>query len=123
VGAAILTIVGGLFVMAGGALLAIVGGILASLLGHFSGLFLVGLVLGFLIVLLGILMLAVPAGHTVWGIVTVAFSIVSIPFSFAGFIVGFVLALLGGLLSIFWRPPRPSATITVSARVVPPPSG
>ncbi|MGD0250863.1 MAG: DUF6114 domain-containing protein [Thermoplasmata archaeon] len=121
VAAGVVTILGGLFITAGGAILALIGGILAAIFHIFSGFFVLGLVLGFLIFLFGLLMIAVPAGHTVWGIVVIVFALVSIPFSFAGFIIGFILAILGGILAIVWHPPPPSPAITVSARVVSPP--
>ncbi len=121
VAAGVLTVLGGVFIMLGGALLAVIGGVIAAVLHYFSGLFVLGLLFGFVVLLLGILMVTVPAAHTVWGILTVGLALVSIPFSFAGFLVGFFLALLGGILSILWRPPPSPRTITVTARVVPPP--
>ncbi len=123
VAAAALTILGGLFVMVGGAAIALVGGILAAFLGSFSGLFLIGLLVGLLTVTVGLLMLVVPSGHSVWGILAILFALVSVPFALAGLIVGFVLALIGGILAILWRPGPVAPFITVDARVVPPPSG
>jgi len=108
-----------LFIIARGAILAIFGGILASVFGIFSGLFFVGLVVGILTLLDGFLMVALPSAHSLWGIVAIVCALVSIPFAFGGFVLGFLFALIGGILAILWHPPRPFRGITVEARVVP----
>lgn len=121
--AGVLTILGGLFILVGGAVFAVVGGFLFALFHVFSGLFLVGLVAGLLTILMGVLMLAVPSGHGVWGIATIIFALLSVPFALAGFILGFVLALAGGVVAVTWRPPRIGTVVTVAGRVVGPPPG
>ena len=113
---------GGLLIAAGGALLAIVGGLLAALLGVFSGLFFVGRVVGLLTFVAGILMIVAPSAHALWGILAIVFAFASWPFAFGGFIVGFLLALIGGILSIAWHPPSHRGVITVEGRVVGPPA-
>ena len=118
IGAGVLTILGGLFILGGGLVLAIVGAIF-RLFGYWSGFFLLGLFIGFLTLLVGILMLVVPSAHTVWGILAVLFALVSIPAALAGLVIGFILTLLGGILAIAWRPPTPPV-ITVAAQTVPP---
>ena len=107
--------------MIGGAILALVGGLLAAVFGLASGLFFVGLIVGLLTVLVGILLVAVPRGHSVWGSLAIVFAFVSIPFALGGFVVGFVLALIGGILGLLWRPPRTGPVITVHAWTPPPP--
>lgn len=119
VAAGVLTILGGLFVLAAGSIFAIIGAILESTFGFFAKLLFVGLVVGLLLVLDGILMIALPSGRVVWGVLAVVLGVVSIPFALGGFIVGFILTVIGGVLAIFWRPP----TIVASVRVIPPSSG
>lgn len=120
VGAGVLTIVGGFFIIVGGLLFALIGAFFA-LLGFHSGIFLLGLLVGFLTLIMGVLMIAVPSGHTVWGVLAVVLSIASLPVALGGFIIGFLLALLGGVLAIRWKRPL-ERSITVQGRVVPPPT-
>jgi len=114
----VLTIIGGLFILGGGLILAIVGAII-RLFGFWSGFFLLGLLIGFLTLLVGILMIVVPSAHTLWGILAILFALVSIPAALGGFVIGFILTLLGGILALTWRPPTPPV-ITVAAQTVPP---
>jgi len=118
IGAGVLTILGGLFILGGGLILAVVGTIV-RLFGYSSGFFLLGLLFGFLTLLVGILMIVVPSAHTVWGILAILFALVSIPTALGGLVIGFILTLLGGILAIAWRPPPPRV-ITVSAQTIPP---
>jgi Family of unknown function (DUF6114) len=120
-GAGVLTIVGGLFILLGGLVFALIGAVFA-VLGFLSGVFLLGLLVGLLTVIVGVLMIAVPSGHTVWGVLAILFALASIPLAVAGLIVGFLLTLIGGFLAIAWKRPV-DRFITVEARRVPPPSG
>ncbi len=120
VAAGVLTIVGGFFIILGGLVFALLGAFFA-LLGFVSGVFLLGLLVGFLTIIVGLLMVAVPSGHTVWGTLAVLLALVSIPVAFGGLFVGFVLTLIGGLLALRWKRPV-DRVITVEGRVVPPPS-
>lgn len=118
--AAVLTFLSGLFVIVGGLVFALVGTVLA-LLGHGSVVFLLGLVVGLLLLLDAALMIAAPRAHLLWGGLAIALAVVSIAVAFGGFLVGLVLGLLGGFLALRWRPLEPPV-ITVNARVVPPPA-
>jgi hypothetical protein len=102
--AAILTIVGGTFIAIGGIVLATIGTILAITIGLHSALFYVGLVAGLLTIAMGGLMLLVPSANTVLGIATIVLAVISIPFAFGGFVIGFLLALFGGVLATLWKP-------------------
>jgi len=121
VSAGILTILGGFFVLLGGLLFALLG-VVFAFLGLVSGVFFLGLGVGFLIIVFGILILAVPPGHTIFGIVTVLLALLSIPVAFGGLVIGFLLTLLGGILAITWKRPV-ERIITVEARTLPPPPG
>lgn len=118
-----MTILGGFFILLGGAVMSAFGWVFGALAGFSSSLFQVGLVVGLLTVLIGILMWVVPPAHTLWGILAVLFALVAIPFALAGLVIGSLLAFMGGVLSIAWRPPRTVGPITVDARVIPPSSG
>ncbi len=118
VAAGVLTMLGGLFILVGGAVIAVIGSILSAFFGSFSSLWLIGLLLGGLTILDGFLMVALPTPHSVWGVLAIVFAIGSIPFALGGFFVGFILAVLGGVLALRWRPPPPDRTITVEARTL-----
>ncbi len=120
IAAGVVTALGGFFILVGGAVLALVGDLLAAVFGSVSGLFFLGVVLGSLTIVRGVLMLAVPGGHSIWGILAIVFGFGSIPFALGGFIAGFVLTLVGGVLALHWRPPPPERIVTVTARVLPP---
>lgn len=108
--AAILTIVGGFFIALGGLVLAVVGTVLAAVFGFPAGWFYVGLVAGLLTMGLGGLMLALPSSRTTFGIATLVFAALSIPFAFGGFVIGFLLAVIGGALAIVGWPREPDLT-------------
>ncbi len=116
VGAGILTILGGLFILIGGTIVALIGGIVSAFLGFFSGLWLIGLLVGALTCLVGLLMVAIPSAHGVWGVLAILFALVSLPFALGGFLLGFLLTIVGGILALRWRPPPPNRVITVEAR-------
>lgn len=118
--AGVFTVLGGLFILGGGIIFALVGAII-SLFGYWSGLFVLGILVGLLTVLVGVLMIVVPSAHAVWGALAILFALVSIPVAIGGFVIGFLLALVGGILALRWKPRRPPY-ITVSARPIPPTS-
>jgi Family of unknown function (DUF6114) len=119
IAATVLTFLGGLFVILGGIVVAVLGTVLA-VLGHFSGLFYIGLLDGLLLIVVAILMAAAPRGHVAWGVLAVVLSVVSLVVALGGFVIGFLLSLIGGILAIAWRPSKDPVVI-VEARVVPPP--
>lgn len=116
--ASVLTVIGGALILLGGLLVFVIGGIVSAFLGHFSSLWLVGLVVGAFTILMGILMMLVPPAHVVWGVLAIVFALVSIPFALGGFILGFILAVAGGTIAIRWRPPPQPQVITVEGKTV-----
>jgi len=118
IGAGVLTIIGGFFILLGGFVFALIGAVLA-VFGFVSGVFFLGLLVGFLTLIVGFLMLAVPSGHTVWGVLAVVLALVSIPVALGGFLIGFLLTLIGGVLALTWKRPV-DRVITVEARRIPP---
>jgi hypothetical protein len=121
VAAGVLTIVGGFFILAGGLAFAVAFAIFA-VLGFVSGFFLLGLLVGALTILVGILMIVFPSGHSFFGIVAVALALTSILVALGGFIVGFLCALIGGILALRWTR-QDERIILAEGRRVPPPSG
>lgn len=110
---------GGLFILGGGLVFAAVGALFFAFFGFLSGLFLVGLLVGLLTIIMGVLMIALPPAHVIWGVLTIVFAVVSLPFALGGFFIGFLLALIGGILAIVWKPmPMPPPVPVTEARKV-----
>jgi Family of unknown function (DUF6114)/zinc-ribbon domain len=65
----------------------------------------VGIVLGALIILLGVLLLQHPEHHTVFGVLILVLSLLSVA-SYWGFLIGLVLGVVAGVLAISWNPVR-----------------
>jgi len=118
-GAGVLTILGAFFILAGGFFVALVGAVLA-IFGVGSELFLLGLLVGLMTLVVGLLMIALPSGHMVWGILAIGLAVVSIAVALGGFLLGFLLTLLGGILAVRWRRPA-ERFVTVEGHRVPPP--
>jgi len=87
-------------------------GAVGTLLGGISLLFAILILLG------AAMMYARPAQAKIWGIVTLIFAVIGFLF-LGGFYIGSILALVGGILGIVWKPPaQPMAQPAVQA---PPP--
>lgn len=109
----VLSLIGGIFIILGALLWIVVGSILAFLSMDFGlgaslagGL---GIVMGLIIIVGGVMMYVRPQQHVMWGAIVLILSIVSIPFSFAGAVIGFILALVGGILGLVFKPSMPMA--------------
>lgn len=101
---AILSLIGGIFVLLVGVWLAIIGTAFSFFLGSLTGLFFIGLVVGILIVVFAALMFAAPRMKVAWGALVIVLAIVSLPTALGGFFIGFILALIGGILAITYKP-------------------
>jgi hypothetical protein len=71
--------------------------------GFISGLFLIGLVSGVLVMIGALMLNTRPTEHTAWGIIILVFSAISI-LGMGGFLVGAILGIIGGTLAISWKP-------------------
>lgn len=112
----ILSVIGGILVFIGGLVEIALGAFLSSLFSNLNVrpivllfqiwkiLGFVGMVWGALIMVGAVMLLIKPDQHTIWGVFVVVFSILSWFGGFAGFIIGFILALVGGILGITWKP-------------------
>lgn len=104
--AAVLIAVGGLFITLGGALVAVFGIVISIGFGVPLPWFFVGLAIGLLTIALAVLLYAFPRAAIPIGVLAIVAAIVSVPLALAGFIVGFLLALIGGVVAVVGRPGR-----------------
>ena len=74
---------------------------------RFGGIFgLAGLVFGIVVIVSSVMLYNKPIDHSKWGSLILIFSVLSIFGSaMAGFGVGLILGLIGGILAITWKPP------------------
>lgn len=80
-----------------GSIPSLVSGIVGAM-----GLF--GLVSGAIVLASGVLLLAIPSQRKTWGVLILIFSVLSF-LGLGGFIVGAVLGVAGGILTLRWKPP------------------
>ncbi len=103
----VLSLIGGIFLILG-AMLWFVAAALFSFfptLGlGFAALGTIGLVLALIVIIGGVMMYMKPEQHTAWGVIVLILSFVSIPFCIAGIGIGFLLALVGGILGLVFKP-------------------
>ena len=132
----VLSLIGGIFILLGGGMMSMMGsygsgGMMNGYWGYggmmggygwgygpgfgimrgygFSGIFGIAGVLFGVVVVVGALMLYnKPVDHTKWGTVILIFSVLSIFGSaMAGFGLGLILGLIGGILALTWKTPTP----------------
>jgi len=75
---------------------ALVTGILTALMG-------IGIILGIIVIFSAVMLYRNPSQKTLWGIVILVLSIISIVIS-GGFILGLILGIIGGILALRWKP-------------------
>ncbi len=103
----VLSLIGGIFLILGALVWFVVGALFAFFptLGlGFATLGAIGVVLAIIVILGGVMMYAKPEQHVAWGAIVLILSFVSIPFTFAGIIIGFILTLVGGILGLVFKP-------------------
>ncbi len=108
----ILSLIGGIFVLLGGLLVIVLGTILSrfnigiGFLGFMAGI--IGMIWGILIIIIAIQLKKDPSNHMTYGILLIIFSILSFLGAMGGFVIGFILTLIGGILAIIYNPsPQP----------------
>jgi len=79
------------------------GSIPAIASGVVGGIGLFGLVSGAIVLASAVLLLAVPSQRTTWGVLILVFSALSL-LGMGGFLVGAVLGIVGGVLTLRWKP-------------------
>jgi ribosomal protein L40E len=101
----LLSLIGGIFVLLGGIVTAAIGAIFTAFIGGIGGLFgVLGIIWGVLIIVFAFRLNSDPASHSTSGALIIVFSLLSFLGGAGGFIIGFLLALIGGILGITWNP-------------------
>ena len=70
----------------------------------------IGIVIGIIIIVGGVMMYSRPASSTIWGVIILLLSLVSIVAT-GGLILGLILGLIGGVLAIAFKPMAPAAPV------------
>jgi uncharacterized protein DUF6114/zinc ribbon protein len=104
----VLAVIGGVIILATGGFEAWIGSQLSGIsFGFYGGTLvltgIIGVIVGILIVIFGALAFVQPQHHVVYGVLIIVFSVVSLVTFFGGFLVGFILALIGGILAVVHR--------------------
>ena len=68
-----------------------------------------GLICGIIVTMSAVLLRLKPNQRQTWGILVLVFSILGF-FGFGGFIVGSVLGIVGGIMTLRWKPPSTAQT-------------
>ena len=77
------------------------GALAAGLVGAIA---VFGLICGIIVTMSAVLLRLKPNQRQTWGILVLVFSILGF-FGFGGFIVGSVLGIVGGIMTLRWKPP------------------
>ena len=100
----VLSLIAGVLVVLNGLLLLGVGATLGiAVFGGGLAFGLIGVLLGIVIIYAAVRLNAQPTEHVSWGAVIIVFSVVSLVLVGGGFILGFILGLIGGILAIAWK--------------------
>ena len=121
----VLSLIGGIFVILGALLWVSIGSVLAFLsldIGlNATMMGVVGLIFGLIMIVGGVMMYVRPPQHVMWGAIVLILAIVSIPFSFAGLLIGFILGLVGGILGLVFKPAPAMPAAYAPPPMAPPP--
>jgi len=105
----VLSLIGGILIVLASVFEIAVGAVISQVgFGVGGGTFflsgLLGVVAGVIVLVFGILVYVQPQHHVAYGAIILVFSIVSLLSFFGGFVVGFILGLVGGVLAIAHKP-------------------
>jgi len=78
-----------------------IAGLVSGIVGT-MGLF--GLVSGIIVLVSAVILLTGPSQRRTWGVLILVFSVMSF-LGFGGFVVGAILGIAGGILTLRWKPP------------------
>ena len=117
--AMVLSLLGGICVIFGGLAIAFLGSLVSSfgylanggsnggtIVTAFGA---IGMIMGLIMVVGGFMLYSKPSNAKMWGIIVLILSILSWVTALGGFVIGFILGLIGGILAITFKP-APSAT-------------
>ena len=107
---------GGVLLMLAGLIIGWVPIQFATELAVIGGAFtVIGLVFAVMVFLTGAFVLARPGMSTIFGVLGIALSILSLVGALGGLFVGMLIGIAGGNLCIAWQNPNPEATTTTSS--------
>jgi len=117
--AMVLSLIGGICVIIGGAFIAFVGSLVSSF-GYLANggttggtivtvFGVVGIIMGLIMVVGGFMMYSKPSSAKMWGVIVLILSILSWVTAVGGLVIGFILALVGGILAIVYKPSAATA--------------
>jgi hypothetical protein len=114
--AAVLTAIGGFFVLLGGIAMWLLGVVLFAFTGFSGhGFFVFGIVIGLALFAMSALLWYVPRLAFGWGAITLGLAVLSLPFAFfGGFVIGFLAAVAGAIVALASVTRRPSPRIVLS---------
>lgn len=97
----VLSLIGGIFLLLGGALATVGFSFFFGGLGAIIGI--VGVLFGLIVIIGAVMLFQKPQSHTMWGVVILILSIIALP-SLWGFGIGSLLAFIGGILALVYKP-------------------
>jgi len=78
---------------------------MGMMIGFAPALTVIGIASGVMVILGSVMVYTHPSESQLWGVIILAFSVVSIIGGMGGFLVGLVLGVVGGVLGLTWRAP------------------
>ena len=76
---------------------------LPIIIAFLTPLMILGIVWGIIVIIAAVILYRNPAQKTMWGVIILVLSIMSI-FISGGFIIGLILGIIGGILALGWKP-------------------
>lgn len=110
--AMVLGLIGGIFILIGGLVFILIGSVVGAIMAGTQGagaqnliyaLGGLGILSGLLVIVGSVMLYTKPEKHAMWGAIVLVFSLISLVTS-GGFFIGFILALIGGILGIIFKP-------------------
>ena len=97
----VLSLIGGIFILLGGVALAVGFSFLFGGIGAIFGI--VGAIFGLIVILGSVMLYQKPQSHTMWGVIILILSIIAFPAAW-GFGIGSLLAFIGAILALVYKP-------------------
>ena len=107
------SLIAGILILINGAVLGVIGSFVTKVVNDptatlvlssiFPALMISGIILGIIVIIAAVMLYRNPAQKTLWGVVILVLSIISI-FGGGGFIIGLILGIIGGILALSWKP-------------------
>lgn len=101
----VLSLIGGIFILLGGIVIAFVGALATLAIGGvgiaIGG---AGIAMGLVIIVGSVMMESNPDTHVAWGVIILILSIFSWLTALGGFVIGFLLGLIGSILALTYHP-------------------